>query len=508
MNPILLQKQLRENASDLNDFYKDLKMWGEDMKKKEESRQQPTDSNLLDKKTEVAVNKKRKSDRKPLLIEKSRCKSGLTDYTAWEKFDAEAECEKVDDENADSDLTDEYDETLKDEAYVEKEKGNKFVKSKMWDDAIDCYTKAIDVYSYDPIFYANRALCFLKKENYIKAESDCTMSITLDKTYVKAYQRRAAAREALNKWEDADSDLVRVLELEPKNKESKVNLENLRKKFVTAQRVEDNSQQRPVSKFTASRHRKKGTAPTLYNNNESASTVFSNGKQAKECITEATNNYLHSETDNIILVKAVSKPVHLQSKKPLMQIKIQELEECARNLSSNEEAAFSHKTNMFKTTLKTDDLTVVEKYPGPCEMIKENKNNMNNVKMNEGLIELKTPKNSVQFYSQWQHLKMINDKYIFLKSIKPETLPQIFKESLESGIFSEILEVLAKCFTSKNDNVFNFLMFFTNIRRFSTLTMFMSDNDKNHLWKLFDYVRERHERPKEEIDLLFKKYEL
>jgi hypothetical protein len=46
MNPILLQKQLRENASDLNDFYKDLKMWGEDMKKKEESRQQPTDSNV------------------------------------------------------------------------------------------------------------------------------------------------------------------------------------------------------------------------------------------------------------------------------------------------------------------------------------------------------------------------------------------------------------------------------------------------------------------------------
>lgn len=228
----------------------------------------------------------------------------------------------------------------------------------------------------------------------------------------------------------------------------------------------------------------------MYNNNESASTVFSNGKQAKECITEATNNYLHSETDNIILVKAVSKPVHLQSKKPLMQIKIQELEECARNLSSNEEAAFSHKTNMFKTTLKTDDLTVVEKYPEPCEMIKENKNNMNNVRMNEGLIELKTPKNSVQFYSQWQHLKMINDKYIFLKSIKPETLPQIFKESLESGIFSEILEVLAKCFTSKNDNVFNFLMFFTNIRRFSTLTMFMSDNDKNREYSLFACIYE------------------
>lgn len=34
-NPLLLQKQLRENAAYLENFAKDLKSWGEEMKRKE-----------------------------------------------------------------------------------------------------------------------------------------------------------------------------------------------------------------------------------------------------------------------------------------------------------------------------------------------------------------------------------------------------------------------------------------------------------------------------------------
>ena len=42
--------------------------------------------------------------------------------------------------------------------------GNSYVKNKQWDKAIEFYTKAINCYSYDPVFYANRALCYLIKE--------------------------------------------------------------------------------------------------------------------------------------------------------------------------------------------------------------------------------------------------------------------------------------------------------------------------------------------------------
>lgn len=35
MDPILLQKQLRDNSADLQDYYKDIQSWGEEMKRKE-----------------------------------------------------------------------------------------------------------------------------------------------------------------------------------------------------------------------------------------------------------------------------------------------------------------------------------------------------------------------------------------------------------------------------------------------------------------------------------------
>lgn len=73
--------------------------------------------------------------------------------------------------------------------------------------------------------------------SYEKAESDCTMSLKLDNTYVKALQRRAAAREALDKLDNAKADLLRVLELEPRNIESRTNLENLEKKLMKTQKV-------------------------------------------------------------------------------------------------------------------------------------------------------------------------------------------------------------------------------------------------------------------------------
>lgn len=37
MDPILLQKQLKNNANDLQEFCNDLKNWGDEMKRKEES---------------------------------------------------------------------------------------------------------------------------------------------------------------------------------------------------------------------------------------------------------------------------------------------------------------------------------------------------------------------------------------------------------------------------------------------------------------------------------------
>jgi Tfp pilus assembly protein PilF len=57
------------------------------------------------------------------------------------------------------------------------------------------------------IAFANRSLASLKLGDAVSAEEDCTSAIALDSTYLKAWQRRAAARTALGRVLDAVDDL-------------------------------------------------------------------------------------------------------------------------------------------------------------------------------------------------------------------------------------------------------------------------------------------------------------
>lgn len=53
---------------------------------------------------------------------------------------------------------------------------------------------------------------------------DSTVALQLDQSYVKAYQRRAFARKALQQYLDAKSDYEQVLRLEPKNTQAHVEI--------------------------------------------------------------------------------------------------------------------------------------------------------------------------------------------------------------------------------------------------------------------------------------------
>lgn len=200
-------------------------------------------------------------------------------------------------------------------------------------------------------------------------------------------------------------------------------------------------------------------------------------KQVKEQ-KQAIN--LEKESDKII-VKAVNKPIRLRSTKPLKRISIQE--------ASDADTRIEQLPKQNQTILRTDDLKVIERKQAipetPQDAVphisktKKNETNMNMTNNVSNISELYEPKNSVQFFSQWKHLKTQDQKYALLKLFKPEKLVEIFQESMESLIFSEFLEILAKYFIVKKDPVFIFLNCLSQIRRFSTLTMFMTGHDKN-----------------------------
>lgn len=53
------------------------------------------------------------------------------------------------------------------------------------------------------------------------------MCLSFDPTYVKAYLRRGTARKNLKKFSLAKADFLKVLELEPENKQAQTEIKNL-----------------------------------------------------------------------------------------------------------------------------------------------------------------------------------------------------------------------------------------------------------------------------------------
>jgi len=64
---------------------------------------------------------------------------------------------------------------------------------------------------------------------FAAAELDCSIALSLDPLYTKAYLRRGAARLGLAKYVEAKADCERVLQLEPNNKKAKTDLEQIEK---------------------------------------------------------------------------------------------------------------------------------------------------------------------------------------------------------------------------------------------------------------------------------------
>ncbi|XP_035037601.1 E3 ubiquitin-protein ligase CHIP-like [Hippoglossus stenolepis] len=68
-----------------------------------------------------------------------------------------------------------------------KEQGNRLFLSRKYPEAAACYSSAITHSPSVPAFYTNRALCYVKLQQYDKALSDCRHALELDSQSVKAH---------------------------------------------------------------------------------------------------------------------------------------------------------------------------------------------------------------------------------------------------------------------------------------------------------------------------------
>jgi import receptor subunit TOM70 len=94
-----------------------------------------------------------------------------------------------------------------------KTSGNRAYQSREFENAIDYYTKAIAAFPL-AVFYSNRAACYSNLNRPEDVIPDCNRALSMDRTYVKALNRRAVAREQIGgdgEGEGEDGDKKRQL---------------------------------------------------------------------------------------------------------------------------------------------------------------------------------------------------------------------------------------------------------------------------------------------------------
>jgi serine/threonine-protein phosphatase 5 len=104
-----------------------------------------------------------------------------------------------------------------------KNQGNLKFKEKKYSEAVEYYTKAIEIQPTS-VYYCNRSLNHIHLENYGLALQDAEEAIKLDPKNPKAYFRRGTAYLALAKFKEAKIDFQKVVQLHPGDKIAKSKL--------------------------------------------------------------------------------------------------------------------------------------------------------------------------------------------------------------------------------------------------------------------------------------------
>ncbi|XP_047356002.1 RNA polymerase II-associated protein 3 isoform X1 [Vespa velutina] len=503
---VLLQKQVKDNSEDLQTEFLDLKNWEKEMKRK--------DQELLNQNNDQVLppirSKKKKIVQKPATKEE-KCNTNTkriksSDYSAWDKFDVEKACKEIDKTDSSEESEEELNEdaltTKHDLATEHKQKGNIFVQQKKWDNAIACYSEAIKIFPYDAVFYANRALCHLKKDNLYSAEADCSTAIQLDSTYVKAYHRRAITRLELKQYKEAKEDLEKILKLEPSNKEAQVKLTQVNKKLEA----------KPVIIFEEKALKEtsvvKNIGEKMWNSNNKINKEINNKKIEQDVVNKTIKSktkYMQipkwlPEKDNVEIVEPIVKPPHLHTKRSMKRIVVQDAEfgiaTCKNEailINSTDNVQQTESSNMVDDKIVIENNTLIK----PLE-----------VEKNVPVDLPKVPKTAVQFLIDWRRNKSSEYRYHYLKQLPSNSLPRIFQDSMESDIFSEVLDILRIEFIPRKDSIHQYLKDLSQVKRFRALIMFINNAEKDGIKILLEYCKNTENKSEEKIEELYKAYEI
>ena len=211
------QRQLRENICETRAFVEELHQWQQDVRKRDAALRRSTSSSW--------TASPRDQRRRPVAEMELSASIGQTDDVTAAMHSTSVEPHS--DPSA--------------EAEKRREEGNVAFRREDFAQAIALYSVSLRIQptslrwrpsvrllrrraprsdvraSVLPCSYANRAMAYLKREQFALAEADCDSALDLDPSLVKAYQRRSAARREQGKIQEALLDAEMALRYLPES---------------------------------------------------------------------------------------------------------------------------------------------------------------------------------------------------------------------------------------------------------------------------------------------------
>ncbi|XP_054003896.1 sperm-associated antigen 1 [Hylaeus anthracinus] len=492
------------------------------------------------------------------------------DYSAWDKYDVDTELNKIDirDEQR---LVEAKRLQLKQKGVIEKkkldkqtiinkssltgteinvmaeqerEKGNEAFRSRDYEEALEHYNTSIKIDS-NITAYNNRAITYIKLQQYKKALNDCNIVLSIEYTNIKALLRRAMALEHLENPSKALADYEAVLRLEPTNPSAIAGVKKLRKpcrsKKVRMAIVEHEGRdegecnevekdqsfcQQFASKLAIENNicfcdRAPGPSQNLrprphfktdycLENDNSKSVAIKNDTSKKaessEILTSCCN---FPQERNSSFAKPKSIFSYAMPSKRGNSVIIEELP----NEPCNNNSIIVESKSVETTVGKNDTNKNTANKKKMCENVENiNKNHKENCNLINGMSSSrKMPiaeefencisknfnniESTYEFTRVWRSLKNDFDLEMharLLRSVDVDKLGAVLGNELDGNMFSTILRCLERHFCTPNDTELlnNFLNSVTRVNRFSIVNMFMDTEDKTIITNILNFLEE------------------
>ncbi|KAI7851023.1 hypothetical protein BDC45DRAFT_572395 [Circinella umbellata] len=367
---------------------------------------------------------------------------------------------------------------LQEKAREEKEKGNVAFQKQKYQEAISHYNQAVQYGQQSPpeicaVYYTNRAMAYLKILKFKEAEQDCTSALKLHPKNLKAAWRRGVARRGLNQLDDARQDFEMALKIEPGNKVVLEELKNLPlKKSKPAK--SSSSKSTPKTEIEPELSRKPIASVTKSSTEEQKEKEKKGVERRRLSIKVVDEAYsdITTTTTTTTTTAPPSTPTIDSSSKIDTNAKTKTINELSKKNNKSIQEINNNDDKSIPTHVKSVDTT--PKLPP---------------------IKFNVPKTNLEFERDWKTCRHRGTDvlYQYFQSIPTSSYPTLFRSSLDSDQFEQMLDLLESHYVKyqTEKEIYNVLEALGQVRRIDMLIMFLGNNHKQVLQRLFTRMKDK-----------------